>query len=74
MIDTVFKSKKKKSFCIQLDKQYHRATFRKRLRVKDQNSEVILQAEKTQSYLFTVISFIEALITDNMRVSVCKST
>ena len=42
--------------------------------MKDQVSEVILQAEKTQSYLFTVISFIEALITDNVRVSVCKNT
>ena len=73
MINTIFTSKQK-TFCIQLDKQYHRATFRKRLRVKDQVSEVILQAEKTQSYLFTVISFIEVLITDNVRVSACKNT
>lgn len=73
MIDTIFTSKKK-TFSIQLDKQNHRATFRKRLRVKDQVSEVILQAEKTQSYLFTVISFTEAPITVNVLVSVCKNT
>ena len=51
------------------------------MRVKDQNSEVILKSEKSHSeksqslfYSFTVNPFIEAPITDNMRVSVCKNT
>ena len=65
-------------FCIQLDKQYRKTTFRKQMGVKDQVSKVYFTGwEKQQSYLLTVNPFIEALkgITDiNIRVSVCKNT
>ena len=62
----------KKDVFQQLDKQYAiKTTFRKQMRVKDQNSEVILQSEKSHSLCFIHLQSIPLM--KHLLLTICKS-
>ena len=47
----------------------HKTTFRKQMRVKDQNSEVILQSEKSHSLCFIQL----ILLMKHLLLTICES-